>query len=89
MGSSNFLTPNYSARTKFTDVAGYIFGLFLLSLPILPFPALRFYFAIATAIFYLVILTILASLDFAEVVKRWVEGVKSHQLFGKLAIKFE
>lgn len=84
--------PNFSAKANLADFAGYFFGLFLLSLPFLPFLKLDFilsestkqailaYFALFTFFFYLTIMVTLASLDLARVVQSWWQKVKSIQL---------
>lgn len=60
------IVPNSSAKTSFADITAYFFGGFLLSLPFLPFPQVRFYFAIFTFLLYSCIIISLAIVDFVK-----------------------
>lgn len=68
------LTPNYSARTSFADYLAYSFAGFLLSLPFLPIPQIRFYFAVFTFLLYMTIFSTLAIVDFVRILRTgWQE----------------
>jgi len=60
------IAPNRPAKTSFADYLAYSFGGFLLSLPVLPFGEVKYFFAIFTFVLYSGVFLTLTVADFSK-----------------------
>ncbi len=63
------LTPNSTASVSWQDFIAYSFGGFLLSLPFLPIPEVRFYFAVFTFFVYVAVFLTLTMVDLIKILR--------------------